>query len=371
MRVPLVASYCSTFLNPETHHIYRQVTNLRKYQTFIVTKKRMCADVFAFNDIEYISRRHLNAQVSNILTRRDAKLLHIYFGSAALELLPCILGASVPTLVSFHGADVSQRPDIRNHGRRMAELLQQIPFVLVRSRSLGERIKSMGCSDEKIRLNYTGIPLDQFPASIRQPPSDGNWRFIQACRLIPKKGIVTALRAFTQFHTKFPAARLVIAGVGPLRSTIERTLSELNIEAAVDLPGFLNQQRLLAFLHDSHAFIHPSQTTANHDQEGIPNSMLEAMATGLPVLATQHGGIPEAVYHNKSGFLVAENDHVTLAEAMIRLAETPGLLQTMSECAAQSVRENFEQSKQIKRLEACYDEALQLTYRPPVSTLGL
>jgi colanic acid/amylovoran biosynthesis glycosyltransferase len=152
--------------------------------------------------------------------------------------------------------------------------------------------------------------------------------------------------------------------------------AELGLGEKVHFAGFLNQQDLCQLYHRSHFFLHPSEMQADQDQEGIPNSMLEAMATGLPVVATRHGGIPEAVEHGSSGYLVPERSPDELATAMVRLATSSDLLATMGSAASRSVAENFEQSAQIARLESFYDEALSLREpgrvptREPVATFA-
>src|SRR3954453_14168023 len=99
----------------------------------------------------------------------------------------------------------------------MHSVLQTVPLVLARSHSLLDRVAALGCPREKLRLNRTGIPLDDFPFVQRPLPADGAWRFVQASRLIAKKGLKTALRAFAQFFTTHPKAKFVIAGDGPQR----------------------------------------------------------------------------------------------------------------------------------------------------------
>src|SRR6266496_3738285 len=89
----------------------------------------------------------------------------------------------------------------------------------------------------------------------------------------------------------------------------------LRIYKDVHFVGFLSQPKLLDLYASSHLFLHPSETSPNHDQEGVPNSVLEAMATGLPVAATRHGGIPEAVDHGRTGWLVPEEHRVRLASS--------------------------------------------------------
>ena len=110
----------------------------------------------------------------------------------------------------------------------------------------------------------------------------------------------------------------------------------------------------------AHLFLHPSELTKESDQEGIPNSMLEAMATGLPVVATRHGGIPEAVTDGKDGLLVPEHSANELADAILSLLNDPGRLGALSEAAADTVRTNFGAETQIARMEDVYFEAMAL-----------
>ena len=135
--------------------------------------------------------------------------------------------------------------------------------------------------------------------------------------------------------------------------------AELGVAERVRFPGFLAHDALLAELAQAHVFLHPSETGPDGNQEGVPNSMLEAMSTGLPVVATRHGGIPEAVDEGASGYLVPERDPAALAAALLKLAGDPARYAAMGSAAAQAVRERFEQGKQIEVLERCYTEALE------------
>jgi colanic acid/amylovoran biosynthesis glycosyltransferase len=263
-------------------------------------------------------------------------------------------------VVSFHGMDVQTRSHDPSYETKLRELLRSATLVLARSNSLLEALKSLGCPEAKLRMNRTGIPLDQFAEVTRALPAGGAWQFAQACRLIPKKGIDDALHAFAKFHRKFPAARFAIAGEGPLRGELEKLTNDLGLGEAVRFCGFLKGPELCNLFQQSHVFLHPSRMTEDQNQEGVPNAMLEAMATGLPVLATRHGGIPEAVRHGVSGILVAERDRAALQDAMISLAAAPDRWKSMGLAAADDVRRNFEAATQIANLEEAYDEAVAL-----------
>jgi glycosyltransferase involved in cell wall biosynthesis len=120
------------------------------------------------------------------------------------------------------------------------------------------------------------------------------------------------------------------------------------------LPGFVAQEELRELLYSSHIFLHPSETGRDGNQEGIPNSMLEAMATGLPVFATNHGGIPEAIENGVSGILVSEGDFEALAQALLDAAQDRQLLSRLARNGAEVVRQKFDRQAQIRKLEEIY-----------------
>lgn len=379
---PVVASYCNTFLKPEMLHIYRQITGLRRWETFVITRERQSEELFPMPPggveiapkvrsnfirrfwLKYIRReppivyRGEYGVLAGVLERRHADVMHVYFGHTGVHLLPFLRRWARPSIVSFHGMDVQTRDHDPAYERRLRDLLQTTTLVLARSFSLQDRLLALGCPKEKLRINRTGIPLDQFAFVERQEPNGSAWHFVQACRLIEKKGLDDAIHAFARFAKDKPLAKFTIAGEGPLLGPLEKLRDDLGLTRQISFAGFLKGTDLCRLYHGAHIFIHPSRLTSDQNQEGIPNSMLEAMATGLPVLATQHGGIPEAVRNGTTGILVAERDRDALHEAMVRLTREPGLWSRMGAAASADIRESFESGAQIARLEDIYFEAL-------------
>jgi colanic acid/amylovoran biosynthesis glycosyltransferase len=373
---PVVALYCATFLKPEMLHIYRQITGLERVEPFIIVQKRENAEAFPFDKIDIvpkplthelrrfwfrqlqdrpwqISGREVRALIA-ALDRAHAQLLHIFFGHIGVHLLPLIRAWPRPSVVSFHGADVlvdMQKPAYREVTRQMFDAVK---LVLVRSESLGRGVVDLGCNEQKIEIVRAGIPLEQFPLRERAYPENGEWRLIQAGRLIEKKGLATSLRAFAQFAAAYPNATFTIVGEGSLLAQLEALARELKIDNRVSFTGFVSQERLRALLYASHIFLHPSETGRDGNQEGVPNSMLEAMASGLPVFATRHGGIPEAIENRVSGVLVAERDHDALARALLEAVQDRDLLARLPRNGTEVVAEKFEQRAQIRKLEEIY-----------------
>jgi glycosyltransferase involved in cell wall biosynthesis len=284
--------------------------------------------------------------------------LHIYFGHIAVHLLPLIGAWKHPSVVSFHGADVMVDMNKLAYREATLQILDAVTMVLVRSESLRRALVDLGCSPEKIELQRTGIPVEEFPYRERAVPEDGEWRFVQAGRLIEKKGLPVTLRAFSTFLKQYPKANLTIAGEGPLLPELQNIARELGVADRVSFTGFISQEQLREIYYRSHIFLHPSQIGRDGNQEGIPNSMLEAMATGLPVFATEHGGIPEAIENGISGVLVAEGDDEALARALFSAAKDPDSLSQIAKCGADGVRQNFDLSNQARRLDDIYLKAI-------------
>src|SRR5438094_8888459 len=181
--IPVVASYCATFLKPEMLHIYRQITSLRRVRPVVLAQKRENEERFPFQDIRVVKKPAWHflrriwfkqiidrpwqiiadevCDIERALTESNAQLLHIYFGHVAVLLRPLIRHWPKRTIVSFHGADVlvdMQKPAYR---RATEEMLSLVRRVLVRSESLRHAIVDLGCAPEKIEIQRTGIPLNQ------------------------------------------------------------------------------------------------------------------------------------------------------------------------------------------------------------------
>jgi colanic acid/amylovoran biosynthesis glycosyltransferase len=377
---PVVASYCATFLKPEMLHIYRQITSLHRVTPIVVAQKREHDAQFPFKHLHVvgkpathflrqfwyrqlrdapwqISRGELNALLA-ILTQEDAKLLHIYFGHIAVHLLPLIRRWNRPSIVSFHGADVMVDLDKPAYRAATLAMLASVRLVLVRSASLGRALINLGCAAEKVRIQKTGIPVDEFQFRARTWPTNGHWHLVQAGRLVEKKGLPTTLRAFAQFKEQFPQARLTVAGEGPMQTELAQLASDLHVGDSVTFAGFVEQSTLRELFYSAHLFVHPSETGRDGNQEGVPNAMLEAMATGLPVFATRHGGIPEAIDSGRNGVLVAESDVGGLASALIDAARQSAFLSQIAQTGRQTVEENFSRATQTQLLEELYLEMI-------------
>ena len=385
--------------------LYRQIAGLEEHRNVVFAEKVANPEMFPFDEVVRMTKRtrprprgnfllrfwykHLRHQwppprpvgsvgreneyyhpydLVDLLERHRPEVVHCYYGHKAVKYIWMLQAAEIPFVVSFHGVDVVKFVGEKGYIEKLRIVFREAKLVMARSVSLLDRLVELGCPPEKLRLNRTPIPFDNVEFKRRGAPPDGRWKIVQACRLIPKKGIFTVLDAMPRVLKTWPTLKYYLAGVGPSRDEISEAVRVRGLSENVEMVGWLNQEKLQRLYHDCHFFLHPSQLTQENDQEGVPNSMLEAMASGLPVVATYHGGIPEAVTHGSDGLLVPERSPEELAGAMIDLMDSPSKLAALSEAAARSARERFGFEAQIRNLEDIYREARGLERLGPDDT---
>ena len=159
---------------------------------------------------------------------------------------------------------------------------------------------------------------------------------------------------------------LTVAGDGPLESKLKEHAASLGLGPSVRFPGFLQQPQLKEEFEQAHIFVHPSQMGADGNREGIPNALLEAMAQGLPVVATQHGGIPEAVENGVSGRLLDEGDAAGIAAALLDYFQQPEMLRAAGRAARLAAERSYSQEKQVEAISRLYGQGLAVLRRVAV-----
>jgi colanic acid/amylovoran biosynthesis glycosyltransferase len=183
-------------------------------------------------------------------------------------------------------------------------------------------------------------------------------RLLQACRFIEKKGIDVTLESAKILADMGFDVRLTLAGDGPQRAELESTACRLGISSHVRWTGFLNSEQLAGEYRQHDFFLHPSRETSSGDREGIPNSLLEAMAHGCVALGTRHSGIPEAIEDGVNGLLVDRADARLVADSISKVAADPLRAKSLGKAARQKIVDKFSTEASIRQLEASYREAI-------------
>lgn len=197
-----------------------------------------------------------------------------------------------------------------------------------------------------------GIPARETTTLRPRRHDSRKWRILVACRLEPKKGVADAVAAVSLLHGTSFTCRLTIAGGGSCFDDLRRQAAELGIGSIVTFTGVLRADRLAEAMRESDVLVQPSAAHSDGDRDGIPNVILEAFAAGLPVLATNVGGIPEVVRDGETGLLVPPSDPEALARALREALGDTERLDRITSNAFARVTSRFDPTRNARRLLA-------------------
>jgi colanic acid/amylovoran biosynthesis glycosyltransferase len=285
--------------------------------------------------------------------REPFDVIHCHFGivgrtAAHLREIGALRGKLVTT---FHGVDMSacldRDPDLYQR------LFKQGDLFLPISTHWREKLIAHGCDPARIEIHRMGIDPSRFPLTKRTEKPDGV-RILTIGRLVEKKGIEYGLRAVALLAQRGVALRYDIVGDGPLRQPLEALAVELGIAEQVTFRGSMVQKDVIRIMQENDVLLAPSVTDATGDQEGIPVTIMEAMATGMPVISSWHSGIPELVEDASSGLLVKERDVEGLAAALETLIVAPARRVLMGIAARAKIVADYDIEKLNRALETRY-----------------
>ena len=194
----------------------------------------------------------------------------------------------------------------------------------------------------KVRLAYHGIDLHRFVRRSASPPAGKPAFILSVGRLVPKKGhddLIDALAALAERGASFTCE---IVGGGPLHDELQGRIDRLGLADRVKLVGARSQIELIEYYQRADIFALAPRIVANGDRDGIPNVLGEAMAIGVPVVATAVSGIPELVRDGQSGLLVQPGAPDQMAGALLRLIDDPALRAKLADDARAALELNFD-----------------------------
>jgi colanic acid/amylovoran biosynthesis glycosyltransferase len=284
-------------------------------------------------------------------------IIHCHFGwvgKKAMELkeLAILKGKFI---TAFHGSDMSAY--IKKHGdKTYNSLFYKGDLFLPISERWKSKLIEMSCDEQRIRVHRMGININEFCFSPRR--RNKKIKLLTVGRLVEKKGTEYGIRAVIKILKKNPHVIYNIAGDGSLRTNLEKLVKEQEACRNIKFLGWQTHAKIKKLIQEANVMITPSVTSSEGDEEGIPVVLMEALASGLPVIASRHSGIPELVIDKKSGFLVPERDVDTLAEKLEYLIEHPGLWQKMGIAGRKYVEKHYDINKLNDRLEEIYKELI-------------
>ncbi len=268
------------------------------------------------------------------------------YGPAGARILPVVKAVGIPLIVHFHGYDAVRHDIVKLLGATYREMFGYASAVIAVSRVMYKKLLDLGCPEEKLVLNTYG-PHPDF-ANVDANHADQH--LVSVARFADKKAPYYTVLAFREIMDDFPDAKLTLAGDGVLHDVCVNLVKYYGMENAVSLPGSVKREDYIAMLKSCRAYVQHSLTPASGDMEGTPLSILEAQSAGVPVISTNHAGIPDVVIHNETGLLGDEHDVKAMAEYMRMLLGDKKMADEMGEKAKLRINKNFTLQKHLFNL---------------------
>ncbi|MDZ5473677.1 glycosyltransferase [Bacillus sp. 31A1R] len=332
-----------------------QIRNVPGYDYIhLIRQPKYLIDPSLFNEKVYFLNEIFSPE--EYVKKNDISLLHAHHGQLAVLLLPFKMKTKLPLVTSIRGVDATLAEGRVGYKENMKTLFEKGERFFPVCNYLADRMNSWGCPTEKMRVLYGGVDLNQFTYN---PPILGeSQNILSVGRLVEKKGHHILMQAFKKIKDKYPKATLTIIGSGVLQEPLKVLATQLNLGDSFRLLSHLPKDQVHKEMSKADLFCAASLEASDGNVEGIPNTIKEAMATGIPVISTTHAGIPELVTHNKEGILVEENNVKQLAEALEFMLENREKWEGFTSEARKKVELKFDQTKQLQQQAQFYDELL-------------
>ena len=288
------------------------------------------------------------------LRGRSFDILHCHFGPNGLSgafLKEC--GIARALVVTFHGSDINTYPS--RHGTDVYRAMFPIADrITCNTQFTASKVVAHGAVENGITVIPVGFDTRAFPLRSYTPRRD-RFVLLTVGRLVEKKGHRFVLEAIVEVRRRVSGLVYRVLGDGPLRGELEAQAARLGIDDICEFLGARTGDDLLEEYRNCDLFVLASATAPSGDMEGQGLVLQEAQAVGIPVLTTQHNGIPDGVLDGESGVLVPEADSTALAEAIVDLAADPERRIRMGEVGARFVRGRYDNSHITSRFNALYD----------------
>ncbi len=366
-----VLHYLGEYLKVTMTWVYNQIQYNNEYRHQVVTQSTENLDIFPTENIYSLDSLSSARQIYNKVAYRlrgyypdfasqnKPSLIQAHFGHYGYKALGLKRKMNVPLATFFYGYEMSSLAKNAKYQRRYHELFREGELFLVIGNAMKKSVMGMGCPENKITIFHLGVDVEHYPFRERTWHEGENITLLFAANFGEKKGLPYAIRAFAKAHKRHKHLRFRIIGDGPNRKEIESLIAELGVGDAVELKGFVPYSTLVDEMMRADLFIQPSVTASNGNTEGgYPVAVLDAQATGMPILTTRHADNPECVLKDKSAKISEERDWETLGQQLIDLVEAPQTWPAMGHAGRAHVDQQYNARTQGRVLAKIYDRLI-------------
>lgn len=287
-----------------------------------------------------------SAYLARLLRKYRVTTLMVEYGNAAVHFLDVVERTDCRFYVHFLGVDASRMLRDPTMVAAYQDLFEKADGIIAPSAFLAKNLHKAGCPKAKLHVVPCGVNTDTIT-----PGTLEAGKLVAVGRFTEKKAPLHTIDAFASVAAKHPNATLDMVGDGPLFDQAKARIAKLGLTDKITLHGMLSADRMQKVLRRASIFIQHSVTAENGDTEGLPVAILEAMSAGLPVVSTQHSGIPEAVTHGETGFLVPEHDVTAMGEQMSYLLSNPDVCAAFGKAGRAKIVAGFSEQHTIRKLQ--------------------
>ncbi|MCU0468846.1 MAG: glycosyltransferase [Arcicella sp.] len=287
----------------------------------------------------FLSKYFINHKIDTVLAQ---------YGPMGATLVGACKKANVSLIVHFHGFDANEEKTLDKFLPLYKIMFSDVKAIIAVSRDMRDKLIYFGANPDTVYFNSCFVNTQKFSLG---NPENNEKIFVTVGRFTPKKSPQSTIKAFKKVTESISDVRMIMIGDGELLGESKQLAKDLGLLDSIDFQGAKNPEDVQRILKIARVFVQHSMFAPNGDSEGTPVSILEASATGLPIVSTRHAGIKDAVVHGETGFLVEEGDWETMADYMLQLVQNPDLCKKMGQAARKHIEENYEMSKRVQTLK--------------------
>ena len=350
--VPYPPSLTETFIRAHAERLPAEVVLVHGWRPSVGPRPVLSMPRIAFyKTLRVLTRsglgRETTAAYLKVFRRHGIDAVLAEYGEMGVAVAPACKRAGIPLIVHFHGYDVSMHALLREYADLYVGMFAQAGALIAVSRAMHQKLVSLGASPEKVHYNPYGVDCSLFDGA---EPNMAPPLFLAVGRFTEKKAPHLTIKAFAEAHRKLPDSLLRMIGEGPLLDACREQASQLGLANAVTFLGPQPPEVVQREMRLARCFVQHSLQASTGDSEGTPVAILEAGATGLPVVSTRHAGIPDVIVEGETGFLVDERDVGGMAQHMVTLAADPQLAASMGHAAQRRIRAHFSMERRLAHL---------------------
>lgn len=351
----------TVYINTDGAHILKQIFTAPLYKPRYLSaiKKIIFSGLWKQYGFKYGIKAVLSAKS---LTVREFNIIHSHTLFSSYEYLYLKNVFNIPMITTFHGLEPRNSKPLSTE--KISIVLEKVNAFIVNTRFARKQLADMGCEKNKIHIIPQGTNTDDFPFISRSISTEEDITILSVGRLSIEKGFHVAIRSISELIKKYPTIKYHIVGGGPEENSLKKQITELGLQDTVKIFGTITTEKLLAHYSTALIFILPSidlRDGSHTETQGVV--LQEAQSSGLPVIASRTGGIPEVIHDGKTGLLFDENNEQQLTDHIVSLISDQNRYHTISMKGRKDVEDNYSTEAICRRQLNVYRSILA---KPPL-----